>query len=244
MSGRRMIEVHAGWAGLADTTLMGRLFAVPSRGKEVFSFEYDAGWLSSPHLQQLDPTLGLYPGQQYPSATRTNFGVFLDSCPDRWGRVLMDRREAYRARSEGRSERRLLESEYLLGVHDGHRMGALRFRTDGPFLDDATEFAAPPWTSLRELEDACLRIEQEDAEADPGYGRWLRMLIAPGGSLPAQVSADAGYCSEANIVATGSGWSTRTTQPGGRSTARQVRPTRRTRRAAHGRKRCVLPVWR
>jgi serine/threonine-protein kinase HipA len=183
MSGRRMIEVHAGWAGLADTTLMGRLFAAPSRGKEVFAFEYDAGWLSSSHLQQLDPTLGLYPGQQYPSATRTNFGIFLDSSPDRWGRVLMDRREAHRARSEGRSERRLLESDYLLGVHDGHRMGALRFRTDGPFLDDATEFAAPPWTSLRELEDACLRIEQEGAESDPAYDRWLRMLIAPGGSL-------------------------------------------------------------
>ncbi len=183
MSGQRVIEVWADWEGLGAATVMGRLFATPSRGREIFSFEYDRTWLNSPHLQQLDPTLGLYSGQQYPPVTRMNFGIFLDSCPDRWGRVLMLRREAQRARSEGRSERRLLESDYLLGVHDGHRMGALRFRTDGPYLDDTTDLAAPPWTSLRELEHACLQIERDDADEDPDYGKWLRMLIAPGGSL-------------------------------------------------------------
>ena len=48
----------------------------------------------------------------------------------------MNRREAQLAREEGRKERKLLESDYLLGVYDEHRMGALRFRTDpdGPFL--------------------------------------------------------------------------------------------------------------
>ena len=95
----------------------------------------------------------------------------------------MRRREAQVARTEGREERRLLESDYLLGVHDGHRMGALRFRVDGVFLDDNDELAAPPWTSLRELEHASLQLEREDVDEDPEYGRWLRMLIAPGGSL-------------------------------------------------------------
>lgn len=183
MSRQRVIEVWADWARPGEATLMGRLFATPSRGKEIFSFEYDQGWLGSAHLQQLDPTLGLYSGQQYPPAKRGNFGIFLDSCPDRWGRVLMLRREAQRARAEGRPEQRLLQSDYLLGVHDDHRMGALRFRTDGPFLDDAADFAAPPWTSLRELEHACLEIERDDADDDPDYDKWLRMLIAPGGSL-------------------------------------------------------------
>jgi len=94
----------------------------------------------------------------------------------------MQRREAQAAREEKRKERTLLESDYLLGVYDGHRMGALRFRTipNGPFLDDNKEFASPPWTSLRELEHAGLELEKKDAEKKPQYRKWLRMLIAPG----------------------------------------------------------------
>ncbi len=183
MTDQRVIEVHADWDGLAGPTLMGRLLATPSRGKEIFSFEYEDSWLQAPKHGQLDPNLGLYAGPQYPSGGRPNFGVFLDSCPDRWGRVLMRRREAQLARSEGRAERRLLESDYLLGVHDGHRMGALRFRMNGAFLDDNDQMAAPPWTSLRELEQASLQLERDDAASDPDYAHWLRMLIAPGGSL-------------------------------------------------------------
>lgn len=183
MTTQRAIEVVADWAGLGGPTLMGQLVATPARGKEVFAFDYDKAWLSSASRQQLDPSMALYGGPQYPAKRRENFGVFLDSCPDRWGRVLMRRREAQLARAEGRSERRLLESDYLLGVHDGHRMGALRFRVDGRFMDDNDELASPPWTSLRELQQASLALEREGVEDDPGYSRWLRMLIAPGGSL-------------------------------------------------------------
>ena len=164
---------------------MGTLFATPARGKEIFSFEYDPDWLSGPHAQSLDPSLSLFERPQYAPASQDNFGVFLDSCPDRWGRVLMRRREAQLAREEKRTERKLLESDYLLGVHDTHRMGALRFRQtkDGPFLDDNQHLASPPWTSLRELEQISLQLEREDAADDPNYSKWLRMLIAPGGSL-------------------------------------------------------------
>jgi len=182
---QRIIEVCADWVGLRGPTLMGTLYATPSRGKDIFSFEYDPDWLAGPHAQSLDPTLGLFSGPQYAPPDQDNFGVFLDSCPDRWGRVLMLRREAQLAREERRKERQLLESDYLLGVHDRHRMGALRFRTtkDGPFLDDNKYLAAPPWTSLRELEHVSLELEREDAASDPNYSKWLRMLIAPGGSL-------------------------------------------------------------
>jgi serine/threonine-protein kinase HipA len=63
-------------------------------------------------------------------------------------------------------------------------MGGLRYRiADGPFLDDNTELASPPWTSLRELEQASLKLERPDAERDPSYAKWLRVLIAPGRSL-------------------------------------------------------------
>jgi len=122
---------------------------------------------------------------QYPPAEQINFGLFLDSSPDRWGRVLMRRREAQLARSERRGQRRLLESDYLLGVHDRHRMGALRLRVNGVFQDDSESLASPPWTSLRELEHACLQLERGDVsnDSDPDNDRWLRMLLAPGASL-------------------------------------------------------------
>ena len=164
---------------------MGTLFATPSRGKEIFSFEYDADWLKSPFVQNIDPSLSLFGGPQYAPTNQDNFALFLDSCPDRWGRVLMRRREAQMAREESRKERKLLESDYLLGVHDSHRMGGLRFRKakGGPFLDDNQHLASPPLTSLRELEQVSLNLEQDDAVYDSNYSKWLNMLIAPGGSL-------------------------------------------------------------
>ena len=182
---QRPIEVWADWDGLARPNLMGILTATPSRGKEIFSFAYHPEWLASGQSQLIDPALRLFSGLQYPLAGKFNFGMALDSSPDRWGRLLMERREAQAAREEGRAKRSLRESDYLLGVYDEHRMGGLRFRTDpaGPFLDDNREFACPPWTSLRELEQASLGIEREGSEKDPNYRKWLRMLIAPGGSL-------------------------------------------------------------
>ncbi|MGB0678186.1 MAG: type II toxin-antitoxin system HipA family toxin [Polyangiales bacterium] len=183
MGERRHVEVWTAEPGLRPAMRLGHLDIAAARGKEVFSFCYDDAWLRQPARPQLDPALGLYPGPQYPAGERINFGLFLDSCPDRWGRVLMRRREAQLARREGRPERRLRESDYLLGVHDGHRMGALRFRVGGVFVDDRREFAAPPWTSLRELAAASLALEQDDAVQAAHYDRWLRMLMAPGSSL-------------------------------------------------------------
>jgi serine/threonine-protein kinase HipA len=182
---QRCIEVWADWKTLGSPVLMGHLYVTPGRGKEVFSFEYDRAWIESPHAQTLDPSLSLYPGPQYAPIEQNNFGIFLDSAPDRWGRVLMDRREAQLAREEKRTERKLQETDYLLGVYDGHRQGALRFREDpkGSFLDDNKEFASPPWTSLRELEHASACLGKDNAEEDPCYSQWLKILIAPGGSL-------------------------------------------------------------
>ncbi|MBX3709033.1 MAG: type II toxin-antitoxin system HipA family toxin [Gammaproteobacteria bacterium] len=182
---QRQIEVHAHWKELAEPLLIGILHATPTRGKEIFSFEYSHEWLRCSHSHALDPSLQLFHGQQYAPITQDNFGVFLDSSPDRWGRFLMKRREAQLAREENRVERSLLESDYLLGVYDEHRIGALRFRTDpkGPFLDNNKERASPPWTLLRELEHASLELEKDDAEKNPNYSKWLQMLIAPGGSL-------------------------------------------------------------
>ena len=181
----RNISVYAHWSGIEDPLLMGILHSDRLKGKEVFSFEYNDEWLKNGPAQLLDPSLQLYSGLHYLNEVQDNFGIFLDSSPDRWGRILMRRREAALARNEDREEKKLFETDYLLGVYDGHRMGALRFKLeeDGPFLNDNKNMASPPWTSLRELEQISLRLEDDDVIDDPEYLKWLSMLIAPGASL-------------------------------------------------------------
>ena len=183
--GRKEIFVYAHWDGMEASFLMGSLFATPSRGKEIFSFEYDKGWLQSDYAQIIDPDLKLFEGAQYLTDEKSNFGIFLDSSPDRWGRVLMMRKEAAKARKEERRPNTLMESDYLLGVYDNNRMGGLRFKTtsDGAFLDDDEAMAEPPFAALRDLEFASLQLEKEDASENPEYLKWLNMLMAPGSSL-------------------------------------------------------------
>ena len=184
MSGKKEILVYANWEVFKDPVLMGILSATPAKGKEVFSFEYTKEWLQYGSRSMIDPDLQLYSGRYFPRDEKMNFGVFLDSCPDRWGRVLMDRRETVLARKEKRSPKSLLESDYLLGVYDGYRMGALRFKTnaEGNFLNDDKYMASPPWTSLRELEQASIKFEEDNVD-DEEYLKWISMLIAPGSSL-------------------------------------------------------------
>jgi serine/threonine-protein kinase HipA len=141
--------------------------------------------LQSSFVQEIDPDLGLYTGIQYLRDEKSNFGAFLDSSPDRWGRVLMDRRESILARLENRSRRNLNESDYLLGVFDEQRMGALRFKetSSGAFLNNNPNFTTPPWASIRELEHASYQLENDLIEDNPDLLKWLYLLLAPGSSL-------------------------------------------------------------
>ena len=180
------IWVYADWDFLEEAPLMGCLTSQRLRGKEIFSFEYTEYWLNTDNpILSLDPHLGFYKGKQYLPEEKNNFGIFLDSSPDRWGRLLMRRREAWQAKNEHRDERTLFESDFLLGVFDGHRMGGVRFKLseDGPYMNDQKKMATPPWTSLRELEHASLQLERDDAMNDPEYAQWLSVLIDPGSSL-------------------------------------------------------------
>lgn len=181
----KVILVYADWQGLDIIRPLGKLYVQHVRGKEVFSFKYEDEWIGSVYALYLDPNLGFYKGKQYLPEEKQNFGIFLDSSPDRWGRLLMRRREAVIARKEGRKENILFESDYLLGVYDEHRMGGLRFRLEehGAFLNDQREFASPPWTSLRDLEFASLQLEKDDVMENPQYTKWLSMLVDPGSSL-------------------------------------------------------------
>lgn len=183
---RKEIYVYADWEEGKAPFLMGVLYATHSGKKEIFSFEYSQDWLDSEFCTIIDPDLQFYKGNQYLTDEKSNFGLFLDSSPDRWGRLLMRRKEAVMARQYQRDEKNLLESDFLLGVYDEQRMGGLRFKSDeeGVFLNDSSNLAVPPWTSLRELEHASMEFEKNDIlNNEPEYLKWLNMLISPGSSL-------------------------------------------------------------
>jgi len=182
MNSVKTIYVYSDWTDTAPE-LMGKLYADGNRGKELLSFEYDTQWLKrSGGSFVLDPDLVLFEGRQYAPTEKTMFGLFSDSCPDRWGRTLMKRREAVLAKQEKRKPKALLESDFLLGVFDEARMGALRFTLEegGTFLSADTKLSTPPWTTLRALEDAVNSFENDE---NGTTGKWLTQLLAPGSSL-------------------------------------------------------------
>jgi len=156
-----------------------------SRDKGTLRFECESAWLESPDFRVLDPMIGAFPGPQFPAANRDNFGLFEDVSPDRWGRVLMQRREDLAAYEEKRRPRALTPWDFLLGVQDETRMGALRLRDPGHavYLADSAE-PVPPVTELRTLETASGHLEDALYTGDlEALDRWLRVLVAPGSSL-------------------------------------------------------------
>jgi serine/threonine-protein kinase HipA len=163
---------------------MGILTVEHTKGHNVIAFEYEKEWIAGGQAQTLDPDLQFYSGPQYLAKSKANFGLFMDSSPDRWGKALMDRREAIVAREEKRKPRKLFEEDYLLGVYDEHRMGGIRFKSDrkGAYLHESKGLAAPPFTSLGELEQASLALEKDILNDDKAK-KWINMLMAPGSSL-------------------------------------------------------------
>ena len=197
MSTEKHIYVYADTKDFSETLFLGILNSTVVRGKEIFSFEYSKDWLKNSYRFAIDPQLNLFEGRHFNSDDKPNFGIFTDSAPDRWGRVLMNRREALSAKIENRKKKALMESDYLLGVFDELRIGALRFKTDpnGNFLNDDKKLSAPPMASLRELQSASLKIEDEENDAsDDDRLKWLNLLLAPGSSL-------GGARPKANVVA-------------------------------------------
>jgi serine/threonine-protein kinase HipA len=193
----RTIHVFGDWQELGEPQLIGTLRASPVRGTETFSFEYDHAWLKN-HSYLLDPELSLFSGPQYPGNKKNdNFGLFLDSSPDRWGRTIMQRSEAALAREQNRQPKNLMGSDYLLGVHDQQRMGGLRFKEtlDGDFLSSHDGDNAPPWARLRELENAAWQIQATDQADNPRLSELISLLIAPGSSLGG-ARPKAGVCDE------------------------------------------------
>lgn len=177
------IYVYADWMQLPECQFIGTLHAIQTKGRKAFRFEYDKEWLKT-HQNSfiLDPDLDFFSGSQYP-INKENFGIFLDSMPDRWGRTLMQRKENSLAKVEERRPRTLYDIDFLLGIYDTGRMGALRFKTDrkGAFVNSDSSVPIPSWSSIKDLQYSAVKIESEDNNA--AIKEHLALLIAPGSSL-------------------------------------------------------------
>lgn len=176
------IYVYAHWQGMSKAKLIGILSAHHAKGRKAFSFEYSKKWLESKEQFLIDPEIGWFSGAQFPVG-KENFGIFMDSMPDTWGRTLMKRRAAQKAREADTRTPTLYDIDFLLGVYDESRMGALRFKLDenGPFLDDNKAYPTPPWSSIRELQHGIKLIESDKDTEE--VNKWLTILMAPSSSL-------------------------------------------------------------
>jgi serine/threonine-protein kinase HipA len=163
----------------SEDVAAGRLWSHRRRNVESMTFAYGEAYLARPDSYELDPLLPLMAGQQQTPAGRAIFGAFSDCSPDRWGRRLVKRSEKERAEQEKETERSFGEIDYLLGVRDGMRQGALRFRlaeTVGYLAGD--DDGVPPLLDLPRLLGAVDRMERDAAGAEE-----LRLLLRGGSSL-------------------------------------------------------------
>ncbi|KLI99271.1 HipA domain-containing protein [Luteimonas sp. FCS-9] len=181
------VEVWLDAAGLGGETLVGHLARLPSRTGDTIQFQYADHWVDGTapiRSFALDPQLPLHRGPHVARAGASALtGAFTDCSPDRWGKRPMDRREVIDAREQNRRVRALRPWDYLIGINDASRMGALRLReTGGRYLDDR-ELSAPPMTELRALEAIAARVERGDIGDSEHDARWIRQLVASGASL-------------------------------------------------------------
>lgn len=128
----------------------------------------------------MEPSLGLVKAVFHTAPDQLMFGAFDDTAPDRWGRVLMRRSERQGAKERNEPLRSLNELDYILGVNDEARQGALRFSEteSGPFLKPPSEASIQPLVELPRLIAATERFIEDNETAED-----LRLLLIPGSSL-------------------------------------------------------------
>lgn len=168
-----------------EAQLVGVLRKERIPGKEAYSFEFSPQWLKNHGELFIDPDLMPYSGLQYVPNEKPIFGLFQDSLPDRWGHLLLERREKLISKIEKRSPRSITGFEALALINDFGRRGGLRFKTDpnGEYSNTDQRFATPPFARLRELEDCIANFEEAESKHLDPKAKWLMDLVDPGTSL-------------------------------------------------------------
>ena len=181
----KRLYVYADFDWLNAPMLVGELGYESLRGSDNYAFKYDNDWLRQYGNLYLSADINNYPGLQYTQPGRDIFGCFSDALPDRWGRLLLNRREQIMAAEEQRSIRRLSSFDYLIGIDDFSRMGGFRFKTDpnGEFINCDSHLRIPPLADLRSLVAASMEIEKSEEQNRLPEKKWIQQLVHPGSSL-------------------------------------------------------------
>ena len=179
------ITVYADFDFLAVPQEIGTLGYERVRGNDHFAFKYSSDWLKSNGGIILSGDLMNVSSQQHPRGGGNVFGFVKDSFPDRWGRLLLDRRERILAKAEHRDVHQLTNYNYLVGIEDFTRIGGLRYKSDDndEFINAGNRLLVPPFESLGALCEACHEIEAAEERNELPDQRWLDQLIDPGSSL-------------------------------------------------------------
>ncbi len=115
------------------------------------TFMYSALWMKNGF--PVSPDMPLHVKDHHAAGVH---GIFSDASPDRWGRKLIERKI-------GRA--RVSEQDYILGVSDRLRLGALCFSLDGGKTFESKEDKIPPLSSLPKfihLTEAIMKGEDHD----------------------------------------------------------------------------------
>lgn len=181
----KTLYVYADFDWLDEPMLVGELGYESLRGSDSYAFKFDNDWLRQYGSLFLSADINNYPGQQYTQPGRDIFGCFSDALPDRWGRLLLNRREQILAAEERRPIRRLSSFDYLIGIDDFSRMGGFRFKTipDGDFINCDSHLRIPPLADLRSLVAASMEIEKSEEQNRLPEMKWIQQLVHPGSSL-------------------------------------------------------------
>lgn len=177
--------VYGDFDWLKEVELIGELSFENLRGSETYGFQYSREWLKNHNDIVLGDDINNYPGMQYTQPGKDIFGCFSDALPDRWGRMLLNRREQILANEENRPVRKLSSFDHLMGIDDFSRMGGFRFRTDPneEFINQHSALRIPPLTNLRALLQASMEIEHSEEKNELPDGKWIDQLLQPGSSL-------------------------------------------------------------
>lgn len=178
------LYIYADFDWLEKPELIGRLTYERLRGNGTYGFGFDNDWLKNHSDILISEEVGNFSGFQY-SQEEHVFGFVSDTLPDRWGRRLLERKEQTEAIEEKRPKRTLYSYDYLVGIDDFLRMGALRLKKDpdGEFLNSDSRLIVPPLTSIKELTIAAQEYEKSDEANELPEEKWIRQLAHPGTSL-------------------------------------------------------------
>jgi serine/threonine-protein kinase HipA len=177
---KQTVKVALGEAGRP----VGTLTYSKDGGREFTTFAYDTTWLAAPDRFELSPDLPLVEGHQFRKAPSKDDSVFhfafADTEPDGWGcRVIArdhaKRRKAAHTAGPPGASAALTEMDYLLGVDDISRIGALRLLdASGNFMRTGEDGCrgTPPLLELAHLLSATRAVEMnKETEADLKYLR-------------------------------------------------------------------------